>query len=160
MGKAQQAVVMGVVEDMLMKDFEFESYEAVHISEGTVGPGAAATFVLRTRPGVDGLATSIRRALQTVDPSLEPFQPRFLAERVSAGMVAALAHSGGHGRDPGGGLRPGLPGPGPVGLQGGPGPGPEGGVTLTSGHPPAESHGSRGEMCGPYESGGLWKSWT
>ncbi|MDP2958735.1 MAG: FtsX-like permease family protein, partial [Longimicrobiales bacterium] len=50
------------------------------------GPGAAATFVLRTRPGVVGLATSIRRAVQTVDPSLEPFRPRFLAERVSASL--------------------------------------------------------------------------
>ncbi|HSW28539.1 MAG TPA: ABC transporter permease [Longimicrobiales bacterium] len=83
---AQQGVVVGVVESMLMRDFDAESLEAIHLPLGTNSPGAAATFVLRTRPGVDGLATSIRRAVQTVDPSLEPFQPRFLAERVSSSM--------------------------------------------------------------------------
>lgn len=84
--RAQEAVVVGVVENMLFRDFGMRSFEAIHVPESAVGPGAASTFVLRTRPGTTGLATSIRQAVQMVDPSLEPWQVRALSDRVKVSM--------------------------------------------------------------------------
>lgn len=83
----QRAVVVGVVEHMLMRDFGHVSYEAIFIPEGW--PGGARTFVLRTRPGAAGIDASIRRGVAAVDRSLDPYRIRRLSDRVSLSMGPA-----------------------------------------------------------------------
>ncbi len=84
---AQEGVVVGVVEHMLMRDFGNESYEAIHVPEAALAPGAAGTFVLRTSASAREITASVRRAVQTVDPSLEPYRIRNLSERVSLSLA-------------------------------------------------------------------------
>lgn len=87
--RQQRAVVVGVVEHMLMRDFGMKSYEAIFIPEPSGWPGAAETFVLRTRPGAAGIDASIRRAVAAVDRSLHPYRIRRLPDRVSQSMGPA-----------------------------------------------------------------------
>jgi putative ABC transport system permease protein len=79
--------VVGVVQHMLQRDFGFESYETIYLPERVAGPGAARTWVLRVDRVTEGLTTSIRRAVQIVDPSLAPYGIRILSDRVSLSMA-------------------------------------------------------------------------
>jgi predicted permease len=83
---AQEGVVVGVVEKMMTRDFGISSFEALHVPETVFGVGAADSYVLRT-PAVAGVpASSIRQAVQRVDPLLDPYKFRDLSDRVSLSM--------------------------------------------------------------------------
>jgi predicted permease len=82
-GGSREGVVVGVVEHMLMVDFESESREAIFMPEGAHFPTRAASLALRTGLPPENLTSSVRRVLQDIHPTLVPYKVQRLSDRVS-----------------------------------------------------------------------------